>query len=154
MNSTVLNETSGETEPELVITRHFNAPPGQVFGAWTEADVLAQWMGPKGLNAIIDAHDPQVDGIYRFIMKGPEKTHTTRGRFLEVDPPQRLVFTWAWEEGNYADIETVVELDFRASGNGTELTLTQRRFTTEEMRDDHNDGWTSCLDCLEERLAS
>ena len=154
MNTTTLNETSGETAPVLIITRHFNAAPSRVFDAWTDTDIIARWIGPKGLNAIIDAHDPRVDGIYRFIMKGAESSHTTRGTFLEVDPPKRLVFTWAWEEGSYADIETLVELDFRPSGEGTELTLTQRRFTSEEMRDEHNGGWTSCLDCLEEMLAS
>ena len=111
-------------------------------------------MGSKGLNAIIYAYDPRVDDIYWFIMKGAESSHTTRGTFLEVDPPKRLVFTWAWEEGGYADIGTLVELDFRPSGEGTELTLTERRFTSEEMRDEHSGGWTSCLDCLEEMLAS
>lgn len=85
-------------------------------------------------------------------MKGPEKTHTTRGTFLVIDPPHRLVFTWAWEEGVYADIETEVEIEFLATGEGTELILRQRRFTSEEMRDDHNGGWTSCLDCLAEIL--
>ena len=87
-------------------------------------------------------------------MKGAESTHTTRGISLEVEPPKRLVFTWAWEEGGCPDIETLVELDFRPSGEGTELTLTHRRFNSEEMRDEHNSGWTRCLDCLEEMLVS
>jgi len=154
LNATTLNETSGETAPVLIITRHFNAAPSRVFDAWTDTDMIARWMGSRGLNAIIDAHDPRVDGIYRFIMKGAESSHTTRGTFLEVDPPKRLVFTWAWGEGGYADIGTLVELDFRPSGERTGLTLTERRFTSEEMRDEHSGGWTSCLDCLEEMLAS
>ena len=104
--------------------------------------MIARWMGSKGLNAIIYAYDPRVDDIYWFIMKGAESSHTTRGTFLEVDPPKLIVFTWAWEEGGYADIETLLELDFRPSGEGTELTLTQRRFTSEEMRNEHNSGWT------------
>ena len=95
MNATALNETSGETAPVLIITRHFNAAPSRVFDAWTDTDIITRWMGPKGLNAIIDAHDPRVDGIYRFIMKVAESTHTTRDIFLEVDPPRRLVFTKA-----------------------------------------------------------
>ena len=49
-------------------------------------------MVTKDLKAIIDAHGPGVNGIYRFIMKGAESTHTTRGIFLEVEPPKRLVF--------------------------------------------------------------
>ena len=154
MNATTLNETPGETAPVLIITRHFNAVPSRVFNAWTDTDIITRWMGLKGLNAIIDAHDPRVDGIYRFIMKGAESTHKTRGIFLEVDLPRRLVFTRAWEEGGCADIETLVELDFRPSGEGTELTLTQRPFNSEEMRDEHNGVWTNCLDCLEEMLAS
>jgi len=85
-------------------------------------------------------------------MKVAESTHTTRGILLEVDPPRRIVFTKAWEEGDCAGIETLVELDIRPSGEGTELTLTQQRFNSEEMRDQHNGVWTSCLDCLEECL--
>ena len=42
---------------ELVITRQFSAPSDQLCGAWTEPDIIAQWMGPKGVDTCVDTHD-------------------------------------------------------------------------------------------------
>ena len=62
------------------------------------------------------------------------------------------------EEGVYADIETdietEIEVEFEATGEETMLTLTQRRFTSDEKRDDHDRGWTGGLDRLADFLAS
>jgi len=151
MNSAAPNEGS---PTELVITRRFSAPPGQLFGAWTEPEIIAQWMGPKGVDTRVDTHDFRVGGYFRFVLASGESEHVARGTFLAIDPPRRLVFTWSWEEGVYADIETEIEVEFEATGEGTLLTLTQRRFTSEEMRDDHNRGWTGGLDELADFLAS
>ena len=135
-------------------TRHH--PP--IFGAWTEPDIIAQWMGPKGVDARVDTHDFRAGGLFRFVLEGGESEHVARGTFLTIDPARRLVFTWSWEEGVYAnvetDIETEIEVEFEVTGEGTMLTLTQRRFTSDEMRDDHNRGWTGGLDELADFLAS
>ena len=147
---------AAETGPEPVVelTRVFAAPPERVFAAWTGADALAAWMGPHGTSMRVEALDFTVDGAYRFVMEGTEGEYPLGGHFLEIDPPRRLVFTWAWERGDYAAIKTVVELTFAPTDGGTELTLVHRRLSDDGARHKHAEGWTGCLDCLAEFLAT
>jgi uncharacterized protein YndB with AHSA1/START domain len=69
------------------------------------------------------------------------------GRYLEVNPPERLVFTWQWETGEAHD-ETVVTLEFIDRAGKTELVLTHERFPTDSARAHHDQGWVGCLDRL------
>ena len=74
------------------------------------------------------------------------------GRYLEVSPPSRLRFTWIWGEGAYAGVETEVTIELKEHREGTELSLLQTGFSDQAMADDHNGGWTGCIDCLETLL--
>jgi uncharacterized protein YndB with AHSA1/START domain len=67
--------------------------------------------------------------------------HVT-GRFLEVDPPRRLSYTFRYEEPLPDDHETVVVLTLAAVDDGTRISLWQGPFTTEERRQLHRTGWT------------
>lgn len=152
MNQAAEFDNSNASEPELVLTRRFEAAPSRVFAALSEPERIALWMHPRNGSIIFDTHEFHVGGEYRFTLIGQETTHVTRGRFLEIDPPLRLVYTMVWENGVYADIETTVEIVLCANGEGTDLTLTQRRFNTIGMRDDHNGGWSDCFDHLAQTL--
>ena len=75
------------------------------------------------------------------------------GEYTEVTPPERLVFTWAWEDDHAADSpDTLVTVEFRDLGDMTEVALTHERFGSAESRDQHRHGWSSSLDCLEQAL--
>lgn len=79
--------------------------------------------------------------------------HLLRGEYQEIRPPERLVFTWSWE--NRPDYgKSLVTLEFLDNAGQTEMILTQERFPTTESRDAHNKGWVSCLDKLSEYLES
>ena len=75
-----------------------------------------------------------------------------RGRFREVDPPRRLVYTFEWEEPDPDDQETVVALSFLDEGKGTRLVLDQGPFATEARHALHLTGWTETLERLERSL--
>lgn len=69
-------------------------------------------------------------------------------------PPEKLVYTWEWESGDFASMgETLVTVEFRDQDGSTELILTHERFPDEEKRDHHGWGWNSTLDCLVKLLA-
>ena len=90
-------------------------------------------------------------GGYRFTMQPPEgEAFHLSGRFLEIEPPSRLRYTFVWEEPHPDDRETVVILSLRAVGDATELSLSQGDFTTEERLALHRDGWTDALAKLRE----
>ena len=140
----------------LVITRIFDAPPRLVFKVWTEPKHLAHWWGPKGFTLPTCTMDFRPGGAYRFCMRSPEGTrHCRRGTYREIVPPERLVFTFAWEDAA-GDLghETLVTVTFADAGRGkTRLTLHQALFETESARDAHQGGWASCMERFAAYLA-
>ena len=75
------------------------------------------------------------------------------GTFSEVEPPERLAYTFAWEEPDPDDVETVVVLSFADLGASTEVVMRQGPFATEARRALHRDGWTDSFDKLQRLLA-
>ena len=140
------------TTAELELKRVIAVPREDVFRAWTEAEALSAWFGPKGVTARITELDPRPGGRYRCEMN-EEGTFCVGGQFREVVPSERLVFTWTWENGAFADLETEVEITLADVAGGTELTLVHRRLPSDEAREKHNQGWTGSLECLADYLA-
>jgi uncharacterized protein YndB with AHSA1/START domain len=132
----------------LVLTRVFAAPQALVFKAWTDPAHAVRWWGPMGFSIESCAMDVRPGGAWRIRMRSPEGSqHTKRGVYRVVEPPNRLEFTWAWEDATgQSGHETVVRVTFEAVGTGTRLTLHQSLFETTSARDMHRVGWTSCLD--------
>lgn len=143
------------TGRELVITRIFDMPRSLVFQAWTEPDRVARWWGPQGFTTLYCKMDVRPGGAFRVCMRSPSGAeHWKQGVYREVVEPERLVFTFAWEdpEGKPGH-ETVVTVTFADHGDKTELTLHQAVFETVTARDEHQTGWASTLERFTEYLA-
>jgi len=142
-------------ERGLVITRIFDAPRELVFKAWTEPDRAVRWWGPQGFTTAHYEIDFRPGGSYRVCMRSPEGTeHWQCGVCRELAAPERLVFTFAWEDAQgRPGHETVVTVTFAEHGARTKLTLHQAVFETVTARDLHQGGWTSALECLADYLA-
>jgi uncharacterized protein YndB with AHSA1/START domain len=67
------------------------------------------------------------------------------GTFKEIHPPEKLVYTWAWEG---IPLETLVTLEFREIEGDTEVILTQEAFPDDDSVEQHNIGWTQQLERL------
>jgi uncharacterized protein YndB with AHSA1/START domain len=138
----------------LEIKRAVPAPPSRVFEAFSDADELAKWWGPKGFTIPKLDFDPRAGAGYRIQMQPPEgDPFYLAGEFREVDPPARLAFTFAWEDPDPDDVENFVELTFADLGDSTEVALAQGPFKTEARRELHRDGWSDSFDKLEAGLA-
>ena len=149
---------AGTATETLLITREFHAPIQQVFNAWTQAEVIAQWFGPEGFSVINAQIDLHVGGKYDLTIASPDK-ETVRhfGEYVEISPPYNLIFTWELEgqscdgsEGQHAS--TLVTLVFKERANNTQLTLTHEKLPDQAAYDGHEFGWLSCLDSLATRL--
>lgn len=132
----------------LELTRLLKSPPEQVYKAWTQRRALARWMGPAGITTAVDVFEPRIGGRYRFVMRDDEGAYVVGGRFLALEPPHRLSFTWTWEGGDFAGVETVVEITLEPIRSGTRLTLAHRRLRAGNMVKLHGQGWRSCFTCL------
>jgi uncharacterized protein YndB with AHSA1/START domain len=152
------NETMApdSTQPiELRIERTFDAPCETVFDAWIERDQASQWFGPEGFTIPLCEVDGTEGGSYRMCMRDPEGgEHVVTGSYVEISRPDRLVFTWAWEEDGVVGHSTEVIVEFAANGDKTDLVLIHRGFETEESMNGHNMGWTSSFESLAELLAA
>jgi uncharacterized protein YndB with AHSA1/START domain len=126
-----------------------------VFNACIDPEELAKWWGPAGFTSPSIEIDPRVGGSYRIAMQPPDgELFHLRGEFRDVDPPNRLVYTFVWEEPKPDDQETVVTLSFGDRGRDTALVLDQGPFATKERRALHEAGWTDSLERLEASLRS
>ena len=140
----------------LRLTRLFDAPRERVFDAWTNPDVLKQWWAAF---PTWDTPEAEVDlregGRYRLAMRNPDtgETHTVVGEYREIQRPERLAYTWAWDEKpEMTDGDTLVEIEFREDGEATEVVLTHTGFPSEQVRDQHAHGWNGCFANLESRV--
>ena len=110
-NSTTVERKS---DRELVVTRTFNAPPRIVFEAWTKPDLFKRWWVPKsfGLTLLSCEMDVRVGGRYRLVFSGAAEPMAFYGRYIEVTPCSRLV--WTNEEGGDAGQVTTVTFEEKA----------------------------------------
>ena len=110
-----------ESERELVVTRTFNGPARIVFEAWTKPELFRRWWVPKsmGMSLLSCEADVRVGGGYRFVFSHEgSKTMAFFGKYLEVTPPSRLV--WTNEETDEGSVTTVT---FAEQGGKTLLVM-------------------------------
>ena len=151
------NPVTTAAEPELVITRLFDAPRSLVFDAWTKPEHLEHWQGaPRGFTVTAHDVDLRPGGAFRICMRSPEGVdHWLQGVYREIVKPERLVFTHVWLDAQgRPGKETVVTITLTERGGKTELTLLQTGFGSVESRDGHKEGWNSTFDRLAEYLAT
>jgi uncharacterized protein YndB with AHSA1/START domain len=117
------NRTTVErkSERELVVTRTFDGPARIVFEAWTKPELLKRWWAPKstGMSLLSCEADVRVGGRYRFVFgHDPSKTMAFFGRYIEVTPHSRLV--WTNDESDEGAVTTVT---FEEKGGKTLLVM-------------------------------
>ena len=126
MTTTDTRETQITADPEVPlirITREFDASPEKVFRAHTEADLVKQWLGPRGLEMKVDHFDCRTGGSYRYIHLDGENEYAFHGSFHEVRPDERIVQTFTFE--GMPDGVALEKLVLEDLGNGrTRLTGT------------------------------
>ena len=99
--SATITEATIEAAPDvptITITRDFAATPDRVFRAWTDRDLVAQWLGPRSAEMEITEWGARTGGSWRYAAKQDgEVVATFYGSFHEVRPNERLVQTFTWE---------------------------------------------------------
>ena len=79
------------SDREIVITREFDAPREVVWTAWTDAKQIKEWWGPRGFTTTTHVMDVRPDGVWRFVMHGPDGTdYPNRIVHTEIEKPERL----------------------------------------------------------------
>ncbi|MCA9644154.1 MAG: SRPBCC family protein [Polyangiaceae bacterium] len=118
------NQTQVErkSDREVVITRTINGPPELVFKAWTEPELFKQWWVPKSIPMTLVSceMDVRTGGGYRLVFAMGEQKAEFFGKYIEVTPHSRLV--WTNDEGG-EDAIAVTTVTFEEREGKTLLTL-------------------------------
>ena len=141
---------SSRTPVEVRVARRFGASPERVFDAWLSAEMIGRWMfGPALRNeeVVRIAIDARPGGAFSFLVRrqGEEIDHV--GKYLEIDRPKRLVFSWGIARESEGGSRVIIEIVPTAAG--CELTLTHQlhpdwaNYATRTEQ-----GWTRMLDAL------
>lgn len=97
------------SERELVVTRTVDGPARLVFEAWSRPELFQRWWTPKsfGISLISYEADVRTGGAYRLVMGHPssEQPMVFFGRYVDVTPPSRIV--WTNDEGGDGAVTTV-----------------------------------------------
>jgi len=128
-------------ERTLVTTRVFDAPREAVYKAWTDPTQLAKWFPPEGMSSPRCEIDARPGGVFRVDMKGPDgppfdgKVFPGPGRFVQVTPNERLVFTMTPEfDGQTLPTVTTTVTFEDVAGNRTRCTVAQSLETVEAFQ--------------------
>ncbi|MGH8046215.1 MAG: SRPBCC domain-containing protein [Chthoniobacterales bacterium] len=163
-----------ESDRDFVITRIFDASRSQVFAAWTEPRLMAQWWGPHTFTNPVCELDVRPGGAYRIVMRSTDGTdYPLSGVYREIVEPERLVMSvdcsghgqeWhALVNANggtgaaNAAGEVQQTITFENPDGRTKLTV-RMRFESKKIRDamvgiGMNEGWSQSLERLAELLA-
>ncbi|MEU0221157.1 SRPBCC domain-containing protein [Streptomyces sp. NPDC006265] len=144
------------SELRVRLRRTLNGSCPVVFRELTDPRELARWWGPDGFTIPSVESDLRPGGAYRIAMRRPEgELFYLVGEFLQVEPPERLAYTFRWEDPDPEDRETVVTLSLHDIDPArSELILEQGDFASERRRALHEEGWRQGLGKLGELLAS
>jgi uncharacterized protein YndB with AHSA1/START domain len=133
---------------EITVTRTIPARAEKVFDVWIDPKSPGgPWFGAE--RVILN---PVVDGLFYLAVKHEGRTWPHYGRFLQIDRPHRIKYTWVSEATQ--GIESIVLFTLEQKGDHTEVTLRHSGLRDDEMGRGHKDGWTWALSMLAERFAS
>jgi uncharacterized protein YndB with AHSA1/START domain len=117
-----------------------DAPPARVYALLTDAQLLVQWMAP------VATVEPHPGGRITWTHINGD---TVAGRFVELVPEHRIVFTYGWDRVDVGipPESTTVKIELQSRDGGTELRLVHSGLLA-PMADAHSGGWANYLDRL------
>lgn len=139
MSSQPAGEAGVEPTDFLSYDLRIDAPPALVWRFWTEPERLVQWMGS------VATLEPRPGGLFRLEYRSGD---VALGRYLEVEPPRRLVFTWGWDnpEDPVGPGASRIEVDLEPADGGAATALRLRHLgLPEDSRSGHDEGWQQFL---------
>lgn len=145
---------------QVKITKVLESSIENVWDAWTNSESIKQWLSPEGMTNPEVTNEFIVGGKYRIVMEGhnmPNPNHNgvmaVGGEYLEIEKPNKLVFTWLWENSEAKTHTTKISIHLRRlAEKQTEMTLIHSDFADDTMRHEHDMGWNSTFNKLEKFL--
>jgi uncharacterized protein YndB with AHSA1/START domain len=116
-------------EDGMSAVRYLNAPRELVWKVWTEPEHIANWWGPDGFRNTIHKMEVKENGVWKFIMHGPDGTdYKNKIVYEEVKKPELLVYS------HVSGPVFNVRIDFEDLGDITKLTMVSKFKSVDEFQ--------------------
>lgn len=142
-------ERRHDEDDVLVVRKVLRASAEFLYDAWTVPTLMARWFHSTSTwtTEVVRA-DVRVGGRWELLMREGDATRCrVFGKYLALERPTRVVFTWHPDERE--DYETTVTVTFRAiDRDTTELVLAHAGLRDAPDRERHGRGWDGCLASL------
>ena len=125
------------SDTEIIITREFNAPRELVWEAMSKPEHLKRWWGTRDTTMLVCDVDLRVGGAWRFVLGSPEnpnEQHAFSGEYLEIQEPEKCVFTERYEPIPGSD--HTITATYTERGGKTTL-RSHIKYASREHRDGH-----------------
>ena len=142
-----VSHPGGRGRSGLQLVREFPVARERVWLAWTRPDAIVQWLGPPHWPASQVTADVRVGGTWRACLSATDSDRRLwqSGRYLVVEPPERLEFTFQWEGANHEDgpgVETHVTVVLVPTADGgTRMQFSQVGLASAQSITGHIQGW-------------
>lgn len=144
---------------ELTLTRIYDAPREKVWEYWTNPELIQKWWGPKGVSNPTCIWEAKPEGEIHIVMLAGEELGSLKGqewpmtgKFVEVQKPERLVFTANAIQDEKAILEHRTTVSLTEQDGKTHVTVhIQVTMTTPEAEGPlkgMEQGWNEQLDKL------
>lgn len=106
------NETNMHSKKGLTLVRKFNAPLSSVFGAFSNAEALAQWWGPEGMKITVKHFDFKEGGTFHYSMTNESGSMWGLFKYVKIEAPGLIDFINSFSDENGAVCKAPFDMDF------------------------------------------
>jgi uncharacterized protein YndB with AHSA1/START domain len=130
----------------VMIRKVLLASRNEVYDAWLDAGGMREWMRPGPVAKCEVTLEPRVGGHFRIVMMSfdPDVEVVNTGKFLILERPSKLQFTWI--SPRWDNQETLVTVELRELGADCELIVTHERFPVQHSSKQLETGWNEILE--------
>ncbi len=137
-----------------VVRRVLLAPPHVVFDEWLDPAGMAEWMCPRPARAVKIELEPSAGGSLRIDIEDGGSSIYVTGRFIELDRPRRLRFSWSCSDWADPSVQSEVTVSLEEHGAGETLMTIEHQQLPPEQVDNHQRGWGAIAAQLAEALGA
>ncbi len=130
------------------VQRVLPAPPDVVYDEWLDPDALSDWMCPRPARCLRVEMDAREGGSLRFDIEDGGTEFSVTGRFLVLDRPRLLSFTWHCTTWPDPDLESIVTVSFDRHGGQETMMTIDHTLLPHELGDQHRRGWEAIAEQL------
>jgi uncharacterized protein YndB with AHSA1/START domain len=139
--------------PAALVVRLLPAPPAVVYDEWLDPEALSDWMCPRPAQATNVDLQPTVGGRLKLDIEENGARFAVTGRYVELDPPRRLRFTWSCSTWPNPIMESLVTVTLEPHGEGQTLMTIHHSLLPPDLIGQHSAGWARIADQLAAELA-